>query len=169
MKTVLDEMGIRVFRIPREGAIEGLAYYCPEKDERHITMLGRYTSGNEHEYIFVLFHEIAHHRLGHMHMHTYPIWVEEYEADRWAFDRCVEVYGEGSWQVAELETKRKEHIRPILQGYIDYGLSHDVDAKIALWAGCDLTSKEAQAAMVPTGLWTHVYCECYADGELLPF
>lgn len=131
--------GIDIFVIPGPGAVSGMAYCTPQNESpTGKTRLHINISGSVHSrlWLFVLLHEVAHHALGHTsRFTTQPTWSQEYQTDQYAL-ALLRDHQPAAVALAEEESKR--HIRPLLQGMIDYGITHHVDLDIARWAGCEI-------------------------------
>jgi hypothetical protein len=85
-------------------------------------------------FLFVLLHEVAHHRLGHcLGWSSAPVWYIEKLADDWAL-RALRVVQPGVVPVCEAASRT--HIGGILQDYIDADIWNHVSLDVADWAGC---------------------------------
>jgi hypothetical protein len=131
LQMIREETKIDVFVIPSPLPVEGVAFCSLNK--RYINI-----SGSVHSllWLFVLYHEVFHHRLGHVGRWTStPVWLCEFQADAKALEMISLVQ---PYVYSVCERASKTHIRPMLQSYIDAEIYHHVDVAIARWAGCDL-------------------------------
>jgi len=141
--------GIDIFVIPGPGFVTGMAF-CSLADKTTGAKFRRYVNMHGSTYstiwLFVLFHEVAHHLLRHTNRWTStPLWQTEYEADQMALD-LIKTHWPAAW--ARCEREAREHMRPILQERIDADLWYNTVLEIALWAGC--TIPEGFSRWVPT-------------------
>lgn len=123
--------GIDVFVLPRALPLHGEAFRSLEGKE-YINMIG---SIHNRLWLFVLLHEVAHHTLGHtgLEWSSTPSWIIEKQADEVALAMLADLHPAA---VPYAEQASKDHIRPILQWYIDADIWHHVDEATAIWAGC---------------------------------
>ena len=91
------------------------------------------------EAALVLAHEVAHHELGHIATGwtSTPAWVWEYPANRTALDAVAPYYDEDT--MYRLREICRDHVRRLMQPYIDNEIWHHADLCAALWAGCDVS------------------------------
>lgn len=131
LQMIRETTNIDVFVIPSPLPVEGVAFCSLGKRYVNIT-------GSVHSliWLFVLYHEVYHHLLGHVGIWTStPVWLIEFQADAKALE-MIEMVQPYVYEVCERNAKT--HIRPMLQAYIDAEIYHHVDVHIARWAGCDL-------------------------------
>lgn len=133
LQMIRETTNIDIFVIPTPLPVEGVAFRSVGK--RYINI-----SGSVHSliWLFVLYHEVFHHRLGHTDRWTFvPIWLNEFHADAKALE-MIQLVQPYAYDVCERNAQN--HIRQMLQAYIDMDMSFHVDMEIAVWAGCDLTN-----------------------------
>lgn len=99
-------------------------------------------------WLFVLFHEVAHHALCHTSggESSVPEWIKEYSVDMAALDL---IYALQPYAANAFDRAASDHIRPLLQRMIDIEVWHHVDLDIARWAGC-LLPPDAERFCAPT-------------------
>lgn len=142
--------GFDIFVIPGPGFVSGMAF-CSLADKTKGLRFRRYINMRGSTYstiwLFVLFHEIAHHALRHTNRWTStPTWLTEYEADQFALE-LVMTHWPAAW--ARCEREARDHIRPMLQDRLDHGLWYNTDLGIARWAGCTIP-EETDSWPVPS-------------------
>lgn len=123
--------GIDVFVLPRALPLHCEAFQSPD-GKAYINMNG---SVHNRLWLFILLHEVAHHTLGHTGRvwSSAPDWIIEKQADEVALALLDDLHPAA---VPYAEQAAKDHIRPILQWYIDADIWHHVDDATAIWAGC---------------------------------
>lgn len=127
--------GVDVFVLPTPFTPTGMAWAVftgdPAAKSLYITITG---SVHSPLWLFVLLHEAAHHMLGHTTRQTsLPDWMVEKAADDIALDLIRSLQ---PWAAAYCEREVRQHIRGIMQGYIDHDIWVHVDLTVADWAGC---------------------------------
>ena len=136
---ILATIGYTVTLLPGRGLPAGEAW--TKDGVRHIQVKG---SPRHPLWFFVLLHEAGHHALGHCGIWTSrPAWQVEYSADRWALNLIKDLEPD---TLAVCERASRDHIRPMLQDYIDAEIWNHVDYDVALWAGCTLPPPDRGAA-----------------------
>lgn len=132
LRMIRKETGIDIFVLPTPLPVQGMAFMSSGKQCVNIF-------GSVHSliWLFVLYHEVYHHLLGHVGRWTStPAWLLEFHADAKALE-MIEIAQPYVYKVCEKNAKT--HIRWMLQIYIDMQIYHHVDWDIARWAECDLT------------------------------
>jgi hypothetical protein len=122
-----------IFVLPKPVPLHGEAFIS-ENYDRYINITG---SVHSQLWLFVLYHEAAHHSLGHVgRISFHPFWTIEYQADMAALE-AIRQYQ--PYAFAKCEDESKTHIRSYLQWYIDQDMWHHIDVGIASWAECDFS------------------------------
>ena len=129
-------MGYDVFVVPSEQAgLQGQAFATEGCCHINLFIDPRTPQGAH-----VLWHEVGHHERGHtVYQSTYPQWVMEYEAERFALAKMKPCTDPETY--ARIEDAVKAYLRPLLQGELDYGHDPQFNRAIAEWAGCDMTPR----------------------------
>jgi hypothetical protein len=93
--------------------------------------------------LYTLFHEVAHHTLGHCDRWTsQPAWQHEYAADELAL-RYMRRCGREDLEAATVAAK--DNVRRYLQPYFDAELWYHCDLEVAEWAGVWVSPAAAKA------------------------
>lgn len=128
--------GVDVFVIPGPGPVSGEAFYASEDhpgDRFRVNIVGSTWSWI---WLYVLYHEIAHHMLGHsLKWTSTPKYMVEYETEQLALE-LIAVTQPAVRDRCEREAKNR--IRVMLQSRCDEELWVHTSLAIADWAGCTL-------------------------------
>lgn len=96
-----------------------------------------YAERGTQEWLFLLFHECAHHILKHQPRVAPATWVEEYEADRLALDLlALFVPYEEYWPWEQIV---KDRFRSILEEWVEAGITQHGEVEAAVWCGASVT------------------------------
>ena len=85
----------------------------------------------------ILAHEVGHRALGHTARRTsVPTWVEEYQAEQFV----INILGHFCTheEIAQVEEWARDHIRPMVQRFLDAGIFHHGEIDAGIWAGCHI-------------------------------
>lgn len=95
--------------------------------------------------LYTLFHEAAHHTLGHCrHWISQPPWEQEYAADMLTLRHMARC---GREDLEAATVAAKDNVRRYLQPYFDAQLWHHCDLTIAEWVGVWVSPEARRAVM----------------------
>lgn len=134
-------MGIDVFILP---GLPGMPPSGEAYTEGGRAFINVTCNLNSTKFIYVLFHELGHHVLGHVGVFTTtPDWITEKAADDFALFMLL---GTMPAAIIGCEKLAKENVRLYLQPMIDAEIWHHVDLETARWADCEI-SPETEATL----------------------
>lgn len=164
---------VNVLHIPTDDPVSGMAH--KGEDGRYcVTIFG---TDETFVVMFVYLHEMAHIFHGDLEAcKSIPGWAAEYEADKWAFDKLINIiqqFGTAEWRqhvYDRLMQMRKEHLRREMQPYVDRNMRYSYDLTLARWAGCDIPSLRSREMPCDINyLHQPPRCECMVPDDELPF
>lgn len=138
IKSLIRSKGINLFVLPGDLPNEPLGRAYMKDGRPHIDV---FTGATGVRLSHVMAHELAHHDLGHTQgWSSLPTWRAEYEAEMAAIEMMA------PWmsyeEMAGLEDDARLFLRPILQAWIDDGITAHGEMDAAVWAGCDISYGE---------------------------
>lgn len=125
--------GINILVIPQNGSPEGCAF-VDDEGNRYINVFFR---GRGHFRAQIIGHEIGHHVLGHTTTWTsLPAWQNELAAERFAIKMLSPLCSRD--EIAAAEDRSRDYLRPMIQEFLDWGITNHGEVDAGIWAGCEI-------------------------------